>query len=198
MNGPRSALLARSAAVAAALTILAAACASRGSAASCGSGTKLLPTSPKALPTLDAQAFKELLCQLHGKPVVVNFWASWCGPCIFEAPELATAAAAYKGVAQFVGVDIQDQLTPGRAFIDKFGWTYPSVFDPTGSIRDSFGLLGAPHTLFFDAKGARTFTLSGPVTQEILTNAIRGALRHGGTSPGATSPSSPAPSPSGS
>jgi thiol-disulfide isomerase/thioredoxin len=129
---------------------------------------------------------------------VVNVWASWCGPCIFEAPELAAAAQTYKGVAQFVGVDIQDQLTPARAFIDKFGWTYPSMFDPAGKIRDSFGLLGVPDTMFFDANGVRTFTLSGPVTQEVLMNGIKGALAHGGTPPVSASPGSAAPSPTGS
>jgi cytochrome c biogenesis protein CcmG/thiol:disulfide interchange protein DsbE len=147
----------------------------------CGSGPKLLPASPSALPTLDAQGFKNLLCQLRGRPVVVNIWASWCGPCIREAPALATVSAAYKDAVQFVGVDIQDQVAAGRAFIASFAWAYPSVFDPTGSIRDSFGLVGAPHTLFFDANGVRTFVSSGPVTQEIVVNAIRGALGRSGT-----------------
>src|SRR5436309_643204 len=117
-------------------------------AGSCGGGgengpaaAKPLPSSPSALPTYNAREFRQLLGQLHGKPVVVNVWASWCGPCIFEAPELAVVAAAYKDQVQFIGVDIQDQLKPARAFIQKFQWTYPSVFDPDGSIRDSFGLV---------------------------------------------------------
>jgi thiol-disulfide isomerase/thioredoxin len=184
--------------MAAVLAIVATACTSGGSSATCGSGPKLMPSSPAALPTLDAQDFQQLLCQLHGKPVVVNVWASWCGPCISEAPELAAAAETYEGVVQFVGVDIQDQLRPARAFIDKFQWSYPSVFDPEGKIRDSFGLLGVPDTLFFDATGARTSVWSGPVTQEILMDGIQGALHPGGASPGSASPGSLAPSPTGS
>ena len=183
MTGPAPAHFSRMAAAAAAVAIFAAACGggtTRPSA--CGAGPRLLPTAPSALPTLDAQGFQDLLCQLRGKPVVVNIWASWCGPCIFEAPELAVVGAAYTGVAQFVGVDIQDQRNPGRAFIERFGWTYPSVFDPQGAIRDSFGLVGAPHTLFFDAHGERTFVWSGPVTQDVLVSGINGALRHGGGS----------------
>src|SRR5204862_3313410 len=106
---------------------------------------------------------------------------------IFEAPELATAATKYNGVARFVGVDIQDKTAPARAFIDKFKWTYPSVADPSGKIKESFGLLGVPDTMFFDANGARTFVWSGPVTAEILANGIKGALEHGGAS-GSASP----------
>jgi cytochrome c biogenesis protein CcmG/thiol:disulfide interchange protein DsbE len=198
MLRPNAAVLARVAVVATALVVLATACSSNGSSATCGSGQKLLPSSPTALPTLDARAFQQLLCQLRGKPVVVNIWASWCGPCIFEAPELATAAMTYKGIVQFVGVDIQDQPAPARTFIDKFKWTYPSVADPSGKIKESFGLLGVPDTMFFDANGVRTFTFSGPVTQEVLVNAIKGALEHGGASSGSGSPGSLAPSPTGS
>jgi cytochrome c biogenesis protein CcmG/thiol:disulfide interchange protein DsbE len=199
MHRPHTAVLPGVAVVATALVIMATACtSSKGDSATCGSGPRLLPAGPTALPTMDAGGFQQLLCQLRGKPVVVNVWASWCGPCIFEAPELATAARRYNGVAQFVGVDIQDQQTPAKAFIAKYGWTYPNVFDPTGKIRDFFGLLGAPHTLFFDARGARTFVWSGPVTQEILANGIKGALAHGGASPNSASPGSSAPSPTGS
>jgi thiol-disulfide isomerase/thioredoxin len=197
MHRPHAAILSRVAVVAATLVILATACSSNGSSTTCGSGQKLLPSSPTALPTVDARAFQQLLCQLRGKPVVVNIWASWCGPCRAEAPELAAAAKAYKGEIQLVGVDIQDQQGPARAFIEQFGWTYPSVFDPKGAIRDYYRLLGAPHTLFFDASGVRTYLSSGPVTREILTNGIKGALAHGG-SPGSASPVSLAPSPTGS
>lgn len=174
-------------------------------AGSCGGGTgssgatgDLLPASPTALPTYSASEFNQLMAQLRGKPVVVNVWASWCGPCIFEAPQLAVVAATYEGQVQFVGVDIQDELKPARAFITKFGWTYPSVFDPQGAIRDSFGLLGVPHTLFFDATGARTFVWSGPVTQAILVNGIKGALHRTGSGSPASPGASLTPSPTGS
>jgi thiol-disulfide isomerase/thioredoxin len=191
MLGARGTLRTRSAAVTAAfliaVAIMAVACRSGGPSAVCGSGPTLLPASPTALPTLDAKGFTQLLCQLRGKPVVVNIWASWCGPCIFEAPELAAAAAAHQGDVQFVGVDIQDQVSLGRAFLQKFHWTYPSVFDPKGEIRDSLGLIGAPHTLFFDANGVRTLVSSGPVTKEILSNGISGAIRHAGSTSGSPS-----------
>ena len=121
----------------------------------------VLPSSATALPTFSPTQFRELLTTLKGKPVVVNVWASWCGPCTREAPSLAQVSAQYAGRVQFLGVDIEDQLTPARAFIAKYGWTYPSVFDPTGSIRDDLGLLGQPVTILYDATGRSVFSWSG-------------------------------------
>jgi cytochrome c biogenesis protein CcmG, thiol:disulfide interchange protein DsbE len=136
--------------------------------AGCGGGSKgssaspvALPSSATAMPTFSANQFRELLTTLKGKPVVVNVWASWCGPCTKEAPSLAQVSAQYAGRVQFLGVDIEDQLTPARTFIAKYGWTYPSVFDPTGSIRDDLGLLGQPVTILYDATGTKVFSWSG-------------------------------------
>ncbi len=120
-----------------------------------------LPSSASALPTFTPRQFHELLTTLQGKPVVVNVWASWCGPCAREAPSLAQVSAQYAGRVQFIGVDIEDQLAPARAFIAKYGWSYPSVFDPTGAIRDDLGLLGQPVTIVYDAGGAKVFSWSG-------------------------------------
>src|SRR5439155_7167079 len=64
-----------------------------------------LPASPTALPTYSLDQFRTLLTQLHGRPVLVNFWATWCGPCVDEAPDLAVLARAYGAKVQFVGVD---------------------------------------------------------------------------------------------
>lgn len=150
----------------------------------CGGSTRtppprsasLLPSGPTALPAFDPTRFRSLLAELHGKPVVVNFWGSWCGPCRQEAPHLAAASRTYQGRVQFLGVDVTDFRTPARAFIRQFGWTYPSVFDPTGAIRSSFGLVGAPHTMIFDANGNRTFLRSGPVDQQMLESEINKVL----------------------
>lgn len=136
----------------------------------------LLPRTTCELPQFDPARFEDLLAQLRGVPVVVNIWASWCGPCVEEAPHLARLARATAGRVQFLGVDILDQLVPARAFVLRFGWPYPSVFDPRGAIRDSLGLLGQPHTLVFDREGRRVFTWSGPVTEEVLRRALGRAL----------------------
>jgi thiol-disulfide isomerase/thioredoxin len=126
-----------------------------------------LPASPEALPLVNAAGYRQLLTQLHGTPVVVNVWASWCGPCITEAPLLHQAAADHPNM-QFLGVDILDTKDGAAGFIQKYAISYPSVFNPTGDIRDSLGLLGQPHTLFYDASGALRATVSGPLGQEDL------------------------------
>jgi thiol-disulfide isomerase/thioredoxin len=129
----------------------------------------LLPRSPTALPQFNPAKFQALLAQLVGKPVVVNFWASWCGPCEREAPQLARVAKRFEGRAQFIGVDIQDQLVPARRFVQDHGWTYPSVFDPEATIRDALGFVGQPVTVVYDASGHRAFELSGPISEPLLT-----------------------------
>jgi thiol-disulfide isomerase/thioredoxin len=135
-----------------------------------------LPPSPTALPEFTPAQFRALLRQLKGKPVVVNIWASWCGPCTAEAPGLAREARALQGKAQFLGVDIVDHIPPARAFIRKYGWTYPSVFDPTGAIRDDLGFIGQPITVVFDAAGNQAFTWSGAIPEEVLRKAVDDVL----------------------
>lgn len=107
---------------------------------------------------------------------MVNIWASWCGPCRSEAPILAAAARTYAGRVQFLGVDILDSRASARAFIREFGWTYPSVFDPTGSIRDQLGLIGQPATLFYDASGNLASTWVGPLTPAVLAGRLHQVL----------------------
>ena len=142
-------------------TLLLAACTGSPHPANSTSTGVLLPATPTALPQFDPATFHRLLDQLKGEPVVVNVWASWCGPCTREAPGLAQVSNEYAGKVQFIGVDIQDQLAPARAFIGRYGWKYPSVSDPNEAIRDDLGLLGQPVTVLFDASGTRVFTWSG-------------------------------------
>jgi cytochrome c biogenesis protein CcmG, thiol:disulfide interchange protein DsbE len=139
-------------------------------------GTVALPASPTALPRFTPAQFQQLLVSLRGKPVVVNIWASWCGPCIEEAPGLARVARESQGDVQFLGVDIIDHLSPARAFIRKYGWPYPSVFDPTGAIRDHLGFIGQPVTVVYDASGKQVLTHSGAITEEDLRKAVDEAL----------------------
>ena len=133
-----------------------------------GSGGTLLPATPAQLPTFDMAKFRMLLAQLRGTPVVVNIWASWCGPCQVEAPNLASVARAYQGKAQFLGVDILDDRTHARAFIQTYGWPYPSVFDSGASIRHGLGLLAQPDTVVFDRNGKQVGVISGPASDAAL------------------------------
>jgi cytochrome c biogenesis protein CcmG/thiol:disulfide interchange protein DsbE len=135
-----------------------------------------LPSSPTALPTFTDDQFHSILAGLKGTVVVVNIWASWCGPCVAEAPGLAQLSTRYEGRVQFVGVDIEDQPAPARAFIQRFGWTYPSVADPQREIQRGYGLLGQPDTIVYDAAGEEKWRRSGPVATDDLQAAIEAAL----------------------
>jgi len=123
---------------------------------------------PNRAPQFDPGRFHQLLAQLRGKPVVVNVWASWCGPCIVEAPGLARMARDFRGRVQFVGVDVLDQRGAAQAFIRKYGWIYPSVFDPPGAIRNDLGFVGQPVTVVLDSSGKRVFTWSGALSESRL------------------------------
>ncbi len=128
----------------------------------------LLPTTVDALPTMDPGGFAQLLDQIHGTPIVVNFWASWCAPCIAEAPRLVQAHARYGDRVQFLGVDIQDARDDGAAFLRSHAISYPSVFDGTSSIEHHLGFLGQPVTAFFDARGRLVATVQGEISTEDL------------------------------
>ena len=167
----------RAQAFAVAVWLLAAACSSpSGPPTSAGASGSLLPVSATALPEFDPARFHELLVQLRGKPVVVNVWASWCGPCAVEAAGLARVSLEYEGKVQFLGVDVLDQRNAAQAFIRKYGWTYPSVFDPNGAIRDDLGLLGQPVTVVFDSSGKQVFAWSGPVSESQLREELSGLV----------------------
>jgi cytochrome c biogenesis protein CcmG, thiol:disulfide interchange protein DsbE len=136
----------------------------------------MLPTDRLALPQIDPAGYEALLGELRGTPVVVNFWGSWCGPCIEEAPDLAAVAREYEGRVQFLGVDILDAREPARDFIRRFDWPYPSVFDPTGAVRDALGYVGQPITLVYDSRGELSFERTGAIDAEDLRREIREVL----------------------
>lgn len=160
--GPRRALV-----VLTVVALIASACGG-GPSEPVGSEGSLLPSDPAALPTFDLARYEALLAELEGRPVLVNVWASWCGPCRREAPHLAAAHAEYGDRVQFLGIDILDSRESARAFMREVGWTYPSVFDPRGEIRDGLGLLGQPVTLFYDRTGSLIETWVGPIDRESL------------------------------
>jgi len=94
------------------------------------------------------------LASLHGKAVVLNFWASWCVPCKGEAAMLEQAWKQYRsqGVV-FLGVDYHDVTSDARTFLTHHGITYPTVQDGSGAVGDRYGLTGVPETYFIDRNG---------------------------------------------
>lgn len=94
------------------------------------------------------------MSQLSGRPVVLNFWASWCAPCRDEAAGLERTWRAYeeRGV-MFVGIDIQDSEADARIYLNEFDVTYPNGRDVDGRITVEYGVVGLPVTFFVSKDG---------------------------------------------
>lgn len=94
------------------------------------------------------------LADLRGRPVVLNFWASWCGPCVEEFPLLREAAARHAGEGlAVVGIVYEDRSEAARDFMARNGATWPAAMDPGGRVAAAYGILGPPETFFIGRDG---------------------------------------------
>ena len=134
---------------------------------------QLLPRSVQALPSFDFAAYEHLLYQLRGVPVIVNLWASWCGPCRTEMPTLVQAAKRYGHDVQFLGVDFQDRRGTATMFLRHDAVPYPSVFDSSGEIHNKLGFVGLPDTVFYGTDGKIVATWPGPLTTGVLNKNLQ-------------------------
>jgi cytochrome c biogenesis protein CcmG, thiol:disulfide interchange protein DsbE len=113
------------------------------------------------------EAFKARLAELRGTPVVVNQWASWCGPCRYEFPFLARQATALEGRVAFLGVNTQDSRKAARRFLQEVPVPFPHFFDPEGDVARVFrGGRAFPTTAFYAASGKLVFTHMGAYPDE--------------------------------
>jgi cytochrome c biogenesis protein CcmG/thiol:disulfide interchange protein DsbE len=94
------------------------------------------------------------LAELRGRPVIVNFWASWCAPCLQEFPLLRDTLERHRddGLA-IVGIVHQDRSSTARAFIERTGATWPSAMDPDERVASAYTILGPPETYFIGRDG---------------------------------------------
>lgn len=139
-----------------------------GLSASKGPTGRLAP----ALPSDRLAGRTVTLAQLRGHPALVTFWASWCGPCVHEAPALERFARGLGSRATLVGVDWSDSLSGARSFIKRYAWSFPNLRDPEGSVGLGYGLTGLPTTFVIDSHGKLRGALRGPQTQQTLSRAL--------------------------
>lgn len=108
----------------------------------------------------------------RGTPVVVNFFASWCAPCLAELPGFERVHQDLGGEVAFLGVNLQDRREDGLAVIDQTGVTYDIARDPDGSLFQAFGAFAMPTTVFVDAGGNVVDLHSGEISAGDLAERI--------------------------
>lgn len=130
------------------------------------------PAPGWSLPALSGQRRTVALRQFSGRPVVVNFWASWCAPCRAEMPALERVSRLLAGRVAFAGLDTQDQPAAGIAFARKAGATYPLAVAGLRTWTD-YGVTALPATFFVSAEGTVVGVDFGGMTQDSLLRLIR-------------------------
>ncbi len=139
-----------------------------------GRGASIGTEAPDfALADLDGNPVR--LSDLRGRPVIVNFWASWCGPCVDEFPILQDAAArhAADGLAM-VGIVFRDNSEAARGFMTRMGATWPAAMDPGEDIAERYGIFGPPETFFIDADGIVVARQIGPLSRSDMERHLSG------------------------
>lgn len=142
-----------------------------------GDYARMLADAPPRLAELYAEgdallsggvdAYEARLADLRGHPVVVNKWASWCGPCRFEFPFFQSLAAKRGDEVAFLGVDSNDSEDAANTFLEDYPVPYPSFSDPDEEIARAIGAdFAFPSTVFYDDSGEVVFTKIGPYESE--------------------------------
>jgi cytochrome c biogenesis protein CcmG/thiol:disulfide interchange protein DsbE len=128
------------------------------------------PASP--LPRLEGGG-EGSLADYRGRWILVNFWASWCGPCREEAPALERFQRQHGGGAfTVVGIDSRDLSGDGRNFVRRYGLSYPQLRDGNGDIAHEFGTTGVPENFLIDPRGKVRLLVRGPITSVYLRESV--------------------------
>jgi thiol-disulfide isomerase/thioredoxin len=141
-----------------------------------GTGSSLTGRPAPALPREhlagNPTTLPALLAGARGRPVLVVFWASWCGPCSREAPALERFSRSPAGRARIVGVDWSDGLSGARSFVASHKLTFPILRDAEGAVGNAYRLTVLPTTFVVDAHGRIRSVLRGPQSESTLDQAL--------------------------
>jgi cytochrome c biogenesis protein CcmG/thiol:disulfide interchange protein DsbE len=138
------------------------------------------PASP--LPQLEGGG-NGSLADYRGRWVLVNIWASWCVPCREEAPALEEFQRRHgDGGFTVLGIDSRDLSGDGRAFVRRFGLSYPQLRDGNGDTAHDFGTTGVPENYLIDPEGKVRLVIVGPVDKEYLDDEVAPLLPDAGKS----------------
>ncbi len=130
------------------------------------------PAPDRALPLLAGG--EGSIGDWRGKPVIVNFWASWCEPCKDEAPLMERAHERLKAKGGTVlGVTVSDASDDSKAFMRKYGISFPSLRDVDGELAEDFGTTGVPESFAVDAEGRIVAVSTGQVSREFVDGALK-------------------------
>jgi cytochrome c biogenesis protein CcmG/thiol:disulfide interchange protein DsbE len=161
-------------AVAAAAAVCCAVVVAAGPGARASNSTRPLPLARAfSLPQLGRPGHTVSLAAYAGRPVVINFFASWCSPCQRETPLLARFSASQHGQVLMIGIDSNDTTAAALRFVRRAGVTYPVGSDPfPASATTSYGVYALPQTFFLNARHQVVSHVLGPVTMAELTRGV--------------------------
>ena len=144
-------------------------------------GTEPAGTEPPGIPApdftvYDGEGNPVKLSDYFGKPIVMNFWASWCGPCKMEMPDFNEKSQELDGKVQFLMINMTDggreTVETASAFIDEQGYTFRVFFDTTTEAAYTYGAYSLPTTYFIDAQGYAIAQATGAISGETLQRGI--------------------------
>ena len=130
------------------------------------------PAPDFELKTLEGKTIR--LSDFKGKPVLINFWATWCGPCRAEFPDFQKASVDNAETLVIIGINntSTDQEDQVPAFVEEFGVTFPIVLDETGETAKAYHILGLPTSIFIDSNGMVNEIFTGPINKAYIESKL--------------------------
>lgn len=132
-----------------------------------------------SLPKLDGSGTVALKDLLGKQPIILNAWASWCGPCQRETPDLVKVAQAYAGKIQIVGVNMthEDTISDARDFAQSYHVSYPLISDPKGQFLTTYGIFAFPTTFLISPTGKVLDARLGGMSKQQIDSLVAEAMK---------------------